>query len=233
MSESKATLTPKRRKLPRGTHKTDPSFLPAPSEPRVTSEPCVRVAIYARVSTTDQQCEMQLRDLRQYAAARGWALAGEYVDTGWSGKNAERPELRCCIADAKARKFDAIAVWKLDRWGRTVQQLVNDILDFDSAGIRFIAITQGIDTDANNPISRLLLHIMAAFSEFERAVINERVVAGIRNAQARGTRSGNPIGRPKRIFNRAQVAEMRQAGLSLAKISAATGLPKTTIRRIQ
>jgi len=233
MSESKATLTPKRRKLPRGTHKTDPSFLPAPSEPRVTSEPCVRVAIYARVSTTDQQCEMQLRDLRQYAAARGWALAGEYVDTGWSGKNAERPELRRCIADAKARKFDAIAVWKLDRWGRTVQQLVNDILDFDSAGIRFIAITQGIDTDANNPISRLLLHIMAAFAEFERAVINERVVAGIRNAQSKGTRSGKPIGRPKRIFNRGQVLEMRQSGLSLAKISAATGLPKTTIRRIQ
>ena len=233
MSESKATLTPKRRKLPRGTHKTDPSFLPAPSEPRVTSEPCVRVAIYARVSTTDQQCEMQLRDLRQYAAARGWTLAGEYVDTGWSGKNAERPELRRCIADAKARQFDAIAVWKLDRWGRTVQQLVNDVLDFDSAGIRFIAITQGIDTDSSNPISRLLLHIMAAFAEFERAVINERVVAGIRNAQARGTRSGNPIGRPKRIFNRAQVIEMREAGLSLAKISAATGLPKTTIRRVQ
>jgi len=130
-------------------------------------------------------------------------------------------------------KFDAIAVWKLDRWGRTVQQLVNDVLDFDSAGIRFIAITQGIDTDANNPISRLLLHIMAAFAEFERAVINERVVAGIRNAQSKGTRSGKPIGRPKRIFNRGQVLEMRQSGLSLAKISAATGLPKTTIRRIQ
>ena len=233
MSESKATVTPKRRKLSKGNHQTNSSLLPAPSEHRGKNEPCVRVAIYARVSTTDQQCEMQLRDLRQYAAARGWTLAGEYVDTGWSGKNAERPELRRCIADAKARKFDAIAVWKLDRWGRTVQQLVNDILDFDSAGIRFIAITQGIDTDANNPISRLLLHIMAAFAEFERAVINERVVAGIRNAQSKGTRSGKPIGRPKRIFNRGQVLEMRQSGLSLAKISAATGLPKTTIRRIQ
>ena len=73
---------------------------------------------------------------------------------------------------------------------------------------------------------------MAAFAEFERAVINERVVAGIRNAQAKGTRSGKPIGRPKRIFNRGQVLEMREAGLSLAQISAATGLPKTTIRRV-
>ena len=232
MSESKATVTPKRRKLPRGVHQTNPSLLPALSEHRGNGDESVRLAIYARVSTADQQCEMQLRELRQYAAARGWNLVGEYVDTGWSGKNAERPELRRCVADAKARKFDAIAVWKLDRWGRTVQQLVNDILDFDSAGIRFIAITQGIDTDSSNPISRLLLHIMAAFAEFERAVINERVVSGIRNAQSKGTRSGNPIGRPKRIFNRGQVLEMRQAGLSLAQISAATGLPKTTIRRV-
>src|SRR3954465_1098568 len=136
---------------------------------------------------------MQLHELRQYAFSRGWNLTDEYVDTAWSGKNAERPEFRRGVADAKARRFDAIAVWKLDRWGRTVQQLVNDILDFDSAGIRFIAITQGIDTDSSNPISRLLLHIMAAFSEFERAVINERVVAGIRNAQSKGTRSGKPI----------------------------------------
>jgi putative DNA-invertase from lambdoid prophage Rac len=233
MSESKATVTPKRRKLPRATVQTNPLLPQAPSENRGKCEPSVRVAIYARVSTTDQQCEMQLRDLRQYAAARGWSLAGEYVDNGYSGKNANRPELKRCVADAKARKFDAIAVWKLDRWGRTVQQLVNDIIDFDSAGIRFIAITQGIDTDASNPMSRLLIHVMAAFSEFERSVIVERVIAGVRNAQAKGTRSGNPIGRPKRVFNRAQVIEMRQAGLSLAQISAATGLPKTNIRRVQ
>lgn len=192
----------------------------------------VRLAIYARVSTADQQCEMQLRDLRQYAAARGWNVAGEYVDTGRSGKNADRPSLKRCVAAAKTRKFDAIAVWKLDRWGRTVQQLVNDIIDFDSAGIRFIAITQGIDTDASNPKSRLLVHVMAAFSEFERSVIVEHVIAGVRNAQANGTRSGKAIGRPKRVFNRGKLLEMRQAGLSLAQISAATGLPKTTVRRV-
>jgi len=232
MSESKATVTPRRRKLPRGDKQTNPSLLPAPPEHGGEGEASVRVAIYARVSTLDQKCEMQLRDLRQYAAARGWTLAGEYVDNGYSGKNTNRPELKRCVADAKARKFDAIAVWKLDRWGRTVAQLVSDILDFDSAGIRFIAITQGIDTDSSNPISRLLLHIMAAFAEFERAVINERVVSGIRNAQVKGTRSGKPIGRPKRVFNRGQVLEMRQAGLSLAQISSATGLPKTTIRRV-
>jgi len=228
MSESNAKVPPRRRTIPR-TVPAGPSHLTPQSAPSAKN---VRLAIYARVSTADQQCEMQLRDLRQYATARGWTLAGEYVDTGWSGKNAERPALRRCVADAKARKFDAIAVWKLDRWGRTVQQLVNDIIDFDSAGIRFIAITQGIDTDASNPISRLLLHIMSAFAEFERSVIVERVIAGVRNAQAKGTRSGKPIGRPKRIFNRAQVLKMRESGSSLTQISAATGLPRTTIRRV-
>ena len=125
-------------------------------------------------------------------------MIGEYIDDGYSGKNANRPKLKSCTADAKAREFDAIAVWKLDRWGRTVQQLVKDIIDFDSAGIRFIAITQGIDTDARSPISRLLLHIMSAFAEFERSVIVERVIAGIRNALAKGTRSGKPISRPNK-----------------------------------
>jgi putative DNA-invertase from lambdoid prophage Rac len=223
MSESNAKVTPRRRPVPTG-----PAPLPTQSEPSAKS---VRLAIYSRVSTADQQCEMQLRDLRQYAAARGWTVAGEYVDTGWSGKNADRPALKRCVTDAKARKFDAIAVWKLDRWGRTVQQLVNDIMDFDSAGIRFIAITQGIDTDSSSPISRLLLNVMACFAEFERSVIAERVIAGVRNAQEKGTRSGKPIGRPKRVFNRGKLLEMRKAVLSLAQISTATGLPKTTVRR--
>src|SRR6185312_16537668 len=113
MSESKATVPPRRNKLspnPSSDHTS-------PAQP-ATSGGSLRLAIYARVSTADHQCEMQLRDLRQYAAARGWAVFDEYVDTGWSGKNADRPALKRCVADAKARRFDAIAVWKLDRWGR-------------------------------------------------------------------------------------------------------------------
>jgi hypothetical protein len=141
-------IEPQTKHVPHRATQNNPEVLAAQSGPVGTT---VRLAIYARVSTADQQCEMQLRDLRQYAAARGWTIAGEYVDTGWSGKNADRPALKRCVADAKARKWDAVAVWKMDRWGRTVQQLVNDINDFDSAGIRFIAITQSIDTDASKP----------------------------------------------------------------------------------
>src|SRR5580698_9124552 len=100
MSESKATVAPKRRRVPRNKQ-TNPTVLQVTSAHGGNGGDSVRVAIYARVSTADQQCEMQLRDLRQYAAARGWSLVDEYVDTGWSGKNAERPEIRRCVADAK------------------------------------------------------------------------------------------------------------------------------------
>lgn len=195
-------------------------------------ENTIRVGLYARVSTADQDCEMQLIELRQYATARGWTVVGEYVDTGWSGKNADRPALKRCIADARGRKFDAVAVWKLDRWGRTVQQLVNDILDFDSAGIRFIAITQSIDTDATNPMSRLLLHILAAFAEWERSIIKERVACGMKKAQKIGTKSGKPIGRPVIIVDRKAVWDRRAEGATLSELQDEFGLTRGTVQRL-
>jgi len=191
----------------------------------------MKVALYARVSTTDQDCAMQLSELRRYVEARGWEVCGEFIDHGYSGKNGKRPALQRCLTAAKSRHCDAVAVWKLDRWGRTVRQLVNDIADLDSADVRFISLQDGIDTDKKNPNSRLMMHIFAAFAEFERAIINERVNAGVRYAKEHGTRSGNPIGRPKRIFNRDQIREMRAAGKSYGEIQKATGVPVTTIRR--
>src|SRR5438309_11709344 len=120
----------------------------------------MRVALYARVSTGDQNCEMQLRELRDYVAARKWEIGGEYVDTGWSGAKASRPELNRLAADARKRRFDTVIVWKLDRWGRSVAHSLDSIRELTSLGIRFIAMTQNIDTDESNPMARFLLTIM-------------------------------------------------------------------------
>jgi putative DNA-invertase from lambdoid prophage Rac len=135
----------------------------------------MRIALYARVSTTDQSCEMQLRELRDYTASRGWQVLTEYVDTGWSGARASRPQLDRLLQDARARRFDAVLVWKLDRWGRSVADSIRSIQELVSLGVRFLAVTQNLDTDETNPMSRFLLHILAAFSELEREMIRERV----------------------------------------------------------
>ena len=98
-------------------------------------------ALYARVSTTDQNCEMQLRELREYIAPRDWKNGGEYVDTGFSGAKASRPALDRLMADAAKRKFDCVVVWKLDRFGRSVLNLSQQLAALTSFGVRFVATT--------------------------------------------------------------------------------------------
>ena len=138
----------------------------------------VKTAIYARVSTTDQTCEMQLRELRDYISRRGWQSAGEYIDTGFSGSKASRPALDRLMADAAQRKFDCIVVYKIDRFGRSVLNLNQQLALLTSYGVRFIAVTQSIDTDEKNPTSRLLLQILASVAEFEKEMIRERTLSG-------------------------------------------------------
>ena len=111
----------------------------------------MRCALYARVSTTDQNCEMQLRELREYIARRDWKIAGEYVDTGFSGAKASRPALDRLMADAAKRKFDSVAVWKIDRFGRSVLHLNQQLAALTSHGVRFIATSQSLDTDEKTP----------------------------------------------------------------------------------
>src|SRR2546427_4465067 len=143
----------------------------------------MKAAIYARVSTSDQNCEMQLRELREYAHRREWEIAGEYVDTGWSGAKASRPELNHLMQDASRRGFDAVLVYKLDRFGRSVRNCLDGISALRSHGVRFLAVSQNIDTDETNPTARLMLHILAAVAEFERELIRERVASGVANAR--------------------------------------------------
>jgi DNA invertase Pin-like site-specific DNA recombinase len=111
-----------------------------------------------------------------------------------SGAKTRRPGLDRLMEDARLHRFDVIVVWKLDRFGRSLIDLVGRLRDLESYGVRFVAASQGIDTDASNPTSRLLTHILAAVAEFERELFKERVSAGLRNARAQGAR----IGRPRR-----------------------------------
>ena len=191
----------------------------------------MKAAIYARVSTADQHNEIQVRELTEYVQRRGWELAGVYQDQ-ISGAKASRPGLDKLMADARQRRFDVVLVWKLDRFGRSLVHCVSGIQELASLGVQFIATSQGLDTDESNPASKLLLHILAAVAQFERELIRERVSAGMRNAKAKGTRSGKPIGRPRRVFDRAEVLRLRQDGLAVAKIALQMNVGVGTIVRL-
>lgn len=185
-------------------------------------------AIYARVSTTDQNCEMQLSELRVYAKARSWPVVGEYVDTGWSGAKASRPELDRLMQDARLRKVDCILVWKLDRWGRSVANLLASLEELKGLGVRWIAVTQNLDTDESNPINKLLMHILSSVAEFERSMIQERVKSGMKAAKHRGAK----FGRPHVVFDRKKATEMRNAGASIRDVAAAFGVGTSTVHRL-
>jgi len=142
----------------------------------------IRAVCYCRVSTTDQNNALQVRELTEYVGRRGWELAGIYEDRGISGIRASRPGLDSLMADARMRKFDAVLVYKLDRWGRSLVNCVAGIQELQSLGIRFVVVSQGLDTDQSSPTAALLMHILAAVAQFERELIRERVAAGIKAA---------------------------------------------------
>jgi DNA invertase Pin-like site-specific DNA recombinase len=183
--------------------------------------------LYARVSTSDQTCEQQLTDLREYAAARQWEIQGEYVDRGVSGTKDTRPAMSKLLDAARRRAIDCIIVWKLDRWGRSMPRFVQSVQELRGLGVRFIAMTQGIDTGDDSPTGRLMMTLLAAFSEFERELIVERTRAGLQRARA----AGRVGGRPKAVFDRAKVHALRAQGLSVGAISVKMGVPKTSIHR--
>ena len=185
----------------------------------------MRCALYCRVSSSDQRCDLQLRELREYVASRGWTIAGEFVDEGVSGTKASRPALDKLMAAARLRRFDTVLTWKLDRWGRSVVDSIRSIQELVSLGIRFIAITQNIDTDESNPRSRFFLHVMSAFAEMEVSLIRDRTIAGIRAARA----NGKTLGRPKRIFRRDELIRLRdKEALSWRAIAKELKIPVMT-----
>ena len=186
-----------------------------------------RTALYARVSTSNngQSPEMQLRELREYCERRGWIVAGEYVDTGISGAKDRRPELDRLMDDAHRRRFDLVAVWKFDRFARSVSHLLRALDTFRVLGIEFVSLSESLDTAT--PAGRMVFTVLGAVAELERSLIAERVRAGIRNARAKGKR----LGRPRVVVDAARIATLRAAGRSWSEICDETGLTKETAQR--
>src|SRR5581483_1655816 len=155
-------------------------------------ERVTRVALYSRVSTLNhgQDPELQLRELREYCALRGFQVSQEYTDT-ISGSKESRPALNSLMEDAQRRRFDAVLVWKLDRWGRSLKHLVNSIAQLESLGVAFISLRDNLDM--TTPTGRLLTQLLGAMAEFERSLVIERTKAGLRHARAKGKRLGRPI----------------------------------------
>ena len=180
----------------------------------------MKAALYARVSTLDQEPENQLAELRRYVRARSWPAAVEYVDTGVSGSKDRRPALDRLVRDATRRGFDVLVVWRLDRLGRNLRHLVTLLDELHAIGVSFVSLGEGID--CTTPAGRLQLHVLAALAEFERARIAERVAAGLARARRNGTRLGRPEKHvPERILAPVRGLSVREAARKLG-VSPAT-----------
>src|ERR1700735_659626 len=170
----------------------------------------VRTAIYARVSTANNgpDSSMQTRELREYCKLRGWKFAGQYVDEGISGTKDSRPELNKLMADAHRRRFDAVVVWRFDRFARSVSHLLRALEEFRALGIEFVSLTEAVDT--STPMGKMVFTALGAVGELEKSLIVERVKAGMRAAKNRGTK----LGRKCVAVNVAEIQKLRGEGLS-------------------
>jgi DNA invertase Pin-like site-specific DNA recombinase len=186
-----------------------------------------RVAIYARVSTINhgQDVGLQTRELRQFAEARGWAAAGEYIDAGVSGAKDSRPELNRLMADAHKRRFDVVCVWRFDRFARSVSHLLRALETFKALGIDFVSYSEQMDT--STPAGKIVFTVLGAVAELERSLIVERVRAGLRNARAKG----KTLGRPRVTVDTAKIASLRASGNSWQSITHQLGISAGTAKR--
>lgn len=187
----------------------------------------MRVAIYARVSTNGhgQDPEMQLRELREHCQRRGWTVGSEYVDVGISGTKEKRPELDRLMAEAHRRRFDVVAVWKFDRFARSVSHLLRALETFNALGVGFVSLSESLDT--STPSGKMVFTVLGAVAELERSLIAERVKAGLRNARAKGKR----LGRPKVTVDAVTIGSLRLLGRSWREITEETGVSKGSAQR--
>lgn len=184
-----------------------------------------QVAIYARVSTGLQSVEMQLRDLRRYADQRGMVIVKEYLDEGHSGTKERRPALDALMGEARKRQFDAVLVWRFDRWARSTRHLIDTLLEFRNLGIEFLSYQENLDT--GSPMGAAVFTILAALAQLERDIIVTRVKAGLDNARARG----KVLGRP-RTTEDARIVALSAQGWSLRRIAKELGTSKSSVGNV-
>jgi len=183
-----------------------------------------RVGLYCRVSTTGQTAENQLLALRAFATARGWAVT-EFVDHGVSGAKEKRPALDALHVAVRGRTLDIVACVKLDRLARSVHHLVAMVREFEALGVDLVVLDQAIDT--TTPSGRLLFHVLASISEFERDLIRDRVLAGLKRAKAQGVR----LGRPRAAVDILRARGMLAEGKSLRQVAKTLGVALATLAR--
>jgi len=186
----------------------------------------IKVGLYARVSTQDQKTlPMQLQALRTYVRQRGWRLGLQIKDVG-SGAS-DRPQREQLMQAARRRELDAILVWRLDRWGRSLADLVLTLKELSDLGVGFVSLTEALDL--TTPTGRALAGLLAVFAEFEREILRERVKAGIAHAR----KEGRPHGRPPTARRKAtRVKRLYARGVSKAEIARRLKIGRTSVRRI-
>ena len=188
-----------------------------------------RVGLYARVSTRNngQNPETQLLALREYAKARGMAIAGEYVDVGVSGSKERRPALDRLMKDARRRRIDSVIVARFDRFARSTRHLVLALEEFGALGVDFISLSEAVDT--STPMGKMVFTVIGAVAELERSLIRERVTMGVKRAQAEGKRIGRPAGTKAPVR---KIRRLKVEGLSIRDIAAQVSVSKSTVARI-
>lgn len=198
---------------------------PKPDARKVFGHP-VRVGLYARVSTLDQQTlPLQIRMLREYAARRGWSVTAQVKEVA-SGA-ADRALRQKLMDAARRREIDLVLVWRLDRWGRSVADLVSSLQELIALGVGFISLTEALDL--TTPTGRAMAGLLAVFAEFEREILRERVRAGLAHAR----RTGKRLGRPPLVAHKA--AEARKLfgrGLSKSEIARRLDISRSSVRRL-
>jgi DNA invertase Pin-like site-specific DNA recombinase len=185
----------------------------------------LRVGLYARVSTHDQQTlPLQIRALREYAAKRGWTIVSQIREVG---SGASQRELRkSLIAAARRREIDVVLVWRLDRWGRSVADLVSTLQELQHLGVGFVSLTEALDL--TTPAGRAMAGLLAVFAEFEREILRERVRAGLAHARLNGKRLGRP---PSVVHQAAEAQKLYRQGISKSEIARRLRIGRTSVRR--